>query len=374
MDEPLVPESRDPARAAAAFVERSGRVAWGFVGLCLAAAIVLTVLAVASAVVLPLFLAVVLAMLFRPATRWLQGHRVPRPLAAGIVVVALVVLSLAFVWMVTVGIVRELDEVKAQIDRAVAELDLDTSVSDTVTSSAESVEPTVTTGAVGAVVSGIDMLAELIAGIVLGLLILYYLLKDGRSFLRTVERRMLPERAVQLDLLVADSTTLMRRYWLGRTVVSAVVAGVVGLAAVAMGLPMVPTLMAVTFVGGYIPYIGAFIGGLLAVIVAVAENGLGAGVVMLLVVLVANLLIENMVDPHVTGRTLRIHPLVVLLVTTAGGILGGLIGLMMAVPMTLIAVRAARSFRVALGPGRSRRGTEGAERRTAGRPRASGAT
>ena len=56
---------------------------------------------------------------------------------------------------------------------------------------------------------------------------------------------------------------VMRRYWLGRTIVSAVVAGVVGLAAVAMGLPMVPTLVAVTFVGGYIPYIGAFIGGLL---------------------------------------------------------------------------------------------------------------
>ena len=242
MDEPLVPESRDPARAAAAFVERGGRVAWGFVGLCLAAAIVLTGLAVASAVVLPLFLAVVLAMLFRPATRWLQRHHVPAPLAAGLVVVALVLLSLAFVWMVTVGIVREVDEVKAQLDRAVAELDLDTSVSETVTSSAESVEPTVTTGVVGAVISGIDMLAELIAGIVLGLLILYYLLKDGRSFLRTVERRMLPERAVQLDLLVADSTALMRRYWLGRTVVSAVVAGVVGLAAVAMGLPMVPTL------------------------------------------------------------------------------------------------------------------------------------
>jgi putative heme transporter len=351
VDEPLVPESGDPARAAAAFVVRGGRVAWGFVGLCLAAAIVLTGLAVASGVVLPLFLAVVLAMVFRPAARWLQGHRVPRPLAAGIVVVALVVLSLAFVWMVTVGIVRAVDDVKVQLERAVAELDLDTSVSDTVTTSAESVEPTVTTGVIGVVVSGIDMVAELIAGIVLGLLILYYLLKDGRSFLHTVERRMLPERAMQLDLLAADSTTLMRRYWLGRTVVSAVVAGVVGLAALAMGLPMVPTLMAVTFVGGYIPYIGAFIGGLLAVIVAIAENGLGAGVVMLLVVLVANLLIENMVDPHVTGRTLRIHPLVVLLVTTAGGILGGLIGLMMAVPMTLIAVRAARSFRVALGPG-----------------------
>ena len=68
---------------------------------------------------------------------------------------------------------------------------------------------------------------------------------------------------------------------------------------------------------------------------------------MLLVVLVANLLVENMVDPHVTGHTLRIHPLVVLLVTTLGGVLGGLVGLMMAVPMTIIAVRLVRHVRAA---------------------------
>jgi predicted PurR-regulated permease PerM len=68
---------------------------------------------------------------------------------------------------------------------------------------------------------------------------------------------------------------------------------------------------------------------------------------MLVVVLVANLLVENLVDPHVTGHTLRIHPLVVLLVTTVGGILGGLVGLMMAVPVTVIAVRAVRYFRAA---------------------------
>jgi predicted PurR-regulated permease PerM len=139
----------------------------------------------------------------------------------------------------------------------------------------------------------------------------------------------------------------MRRYWLGRTIVSAVVASVVGLAAVIMGLPMVPTLMAVTFIGGYIPYIGAIIGGALAVIVAIATNGLAGGVVMLVVVLVANLVVENMVDPLVTGRTLRIHPLLVLIITTIGGVLGGLVGLMMAVPITVIAVRLIGYFRAA---------------------------
>jgi predicted PurR-regulated permease PerM len=337
----------DPARTAAGFVERAGRLAWGFVGLCVAAAIVCSVLAVASSVVLPLFLAVVLAILFRPVVRWLEQHHLPPPVAAGVVVVVLVIASIALVWMVVAGIVRESDEVMAQLDAALDEVGFDASATESISGSVESLEPTVSSGFVEAVIAGIDALAGFIAGAVLGILILYYMLKEGGAFLYAIEQRMLPGRAMQLGLLVSDGSTVMRRYWLGRTIVSAVVAGVVGLAALLMGLPMVPTLMAVTFVGGYIPYIGAFIGGLLAVIVAIAENGLGAGVAMLLVVLVANLLVENMVDPHVTGRTLRIHPLVVLLVTTAGGVLGGLLGLMMAVPITLIAVRAVRYFRAA---------------------------
>jgi predicted PurR-regulated permease PerM len=344
---PIATTAPDPALAAARFVLRSGRLAWGFVGLCLAAAIVASALAVASSVVLPLFLAVVLAILFRPLVRWLQHRHLPAPLAAGIVVVSLVIASIAFIWMVVVGIIREADELMVQLEAALSELDIDESTAQSISDGVENLEPTVSFGLVEAVISGIDTLSGFIAGVVLGILIMYYMLKEGGEFLRAVERRMLPGRAAQLGYFASDAATVMRRYWLGRTIVSAVVAGVVGIAALIMGLPMVPTLVAVTFVGGYIPYIGAFIGGLLAVIVSMAEEGLAAGVLMLLVVLVANLLVENMVDPHVTGHTLRIHPLVVLLVTTVGGVLGGLLGLMMAVPITVIAVRLARYFRAA---------------------------
>jgi putative heme transporter len=75
------------------------------------------------------------------------------------------------------------------------------------------------------------------------------------------------------------------------------------------------------------------------VLVAVANSGIAAGVVMLVVVLVANLGVENLVDPVVTGRTLDIHPLLVLLVTVAGGVLGGIVGVVLAVPLTVIAGR-----------------------------------
>jgi predicted PurR-regulated permease PerM len=198
------------------------------------------------------------------------------------------------------------------------------------------------------VISGISSVSGLIGGVLLGILIMYYLLKDGAELRRAMLQRMRADRAVQFDAFVSEACSVLRQYWLGRTIVSAIVASVVGLASVLMGLPMVGTLMAVTFVGGYIPYIGAVLGGALAVMVAIGTNGVASGVVMLIVVLVANLLIENLVEPLVTGRTLRIHPLVVLLVTTLGGILGGLVGLMMAVPITVIGVRSVKYLRASV--------------------------
>ena len=104
-----------------------------------------------------------------------------------------------------------------------------------------------------------------------------------------------------------------------------------------MGLPIVFTIMVVNFVGGYIPYIGAFLGGGLAVIVALGDGGIAQAALMLVIVLAANLLLENFVEPKVMGSSLDIHPLVVLVVTALGGLVGGMVGLILAVPAYVIA-------------------------------------
>ena len=135
-----------------------------------------------------------------------------------------------------------------------------------------------------------------------------------------------------VDGFIGDSCRILRDYGKGRTVMSAIVAVVVGVAALLLGLPLVFTIMVVNFVGGYIPYIGAFLGGGLAVIVALGDGGLPDAVIMLAVVLASNLLLENFVEPKVMGNTLDIHPLVVLVVTAIGGLLGGIVGLILAVP------------------------------------------
>jgi putative heme transporter len=93
----------------------------------------------------------------------------------------------------------------------------------------------------------------------------------------------------------------------------------------------------VNFIGGYIPYIGAFLGGGLAVVIALGDGGVRDAAIMLLVVLAANLLLENFVEPLVMGSNLDIHPVVVLIVTALGGLVGGIVGLILAVPAAVIA-------------------------------------
>jgi predicted PurR-regulated permease PerM len=97
------------------------------------------------------------------------------------------------------------------------------------------------------------------------------------------------------------------------------------------------TIVVVNFIGGYIPYIGAFLGGGLAVNIALGDGGLAEAAIMLGVVLAANLALENFVEPKVMGRSLDIHPLIVLVVTALGGLLGGIVGLILAVPAWVIA-------------------------------------
>jgi predicted PurR-regulated permease PerM len=80
-------------------------------------------------------------------------------------------------------------------------------------------------------------------------------------------------------------------------------------------------------------------------VLALSESGVGAAVATIVVALLANLALENFVEPQVMGKRLDIHPLTVLIVTTAGGIVGGIVGLILAVPLTVVAVDALATFR-----------------------------
>lgn len=325
-------------------VPKVGVLAWSFIGVVVATLIVVTAFSAVSEIILPLLFAVVLAVVFKPVAGTLERHRFRPSLAAGLIVLGLLVL-MTFVVVATVrGIVDQTDEIGASVDAAIDnasdELNVDPDSLNDAKAATQEAGPMIAEGIITAFVSGVNSLLGLVSGLILGALIMFYLLKDGTALRRNVVASIDPSIRDDVDDFIADACRILRDYGRGRTVMSAVVSVVVGLASLLLGLPLVLTIVVVNFIGGYIPYIGAFLGGGLAVIVAWGDGGLGVAALMLVIVLASNLLLENLVEPRVMGSTLHIHPVVVLIVTALGGFLAGIVGLILAVPFTVIAANA----------------------------------
>ena len=330
-------------------VPKLGVWAWSFVGFVVATVIVVTALGAVSEIMLPLLFAAVLAVIFKPFVGKLERRGLKPTLAAGLIVLGLLALMTIVLVATARGIVEQRDEIGASVDAALAnasdDLSIDQEALEEARAAAEKTTPAVAEGFVTKIVSGLEALVGLASGLILGALIMYYLLKDGTSLRRSLVAKVDASIRDEVDSFITDACRILRSYGQGRTVMSAIVAAVVGLAALLLGLPLVFTIIVANFIGGYIPYIGAFLGGGLAVIVAWGDGGLGVAALMLVVVLASNLLLENFVEPKVMGRTLDIHPLLVLVVTALGGFLFGIVGLILAVPFTVIGVNAVGRLR-----------------------------
>jgi len=330
-------------------VPRVGAWAWTFVGLVVVLIIVVTALSAVSEIVLPLTFAAVLAIIFKPLVGVLKRHKVKPTLAAGVIVLGLLAVMGLVVLATIRGVADQLAQIGASVDAALESagetFQVDQASMEAARAAVEELAPAITTGFLTQLVEGVSTLVGVASGLILGSLIAYYLLKDGTRLRRAVVAQARPQVRDELDSFLGEAFRILRDYGRGRTVLSAIVAVVTGLAALLLGLPLVFTIIVVNFIGGFIPYIGAFLGGGLAVLIAWGEGGPRAAVIMLVVVFASNLLLENFVEPKVMGRTLDIHPLVVLVVTALGGLLGGIVGLILAVPATVIAANAVARLR-----------------------------
>ena len=105
----------------------------------------------------------------------------------------------------------------------------------------------------------------------------------------------------------------------------------------------------VTFVGGYVPYIGAWTAGVFAVLIALGGQGPEVALAVAVIVLLANGVLQQLVQPVAYGAALGLHPLAVLIATIAGGCLFGTVGLVLSAPLLSAAVRIAADLRAAEG-------------------------
>lgn len=174
----------------------------------------------------------------------------------------------------------------------------------------------------------------------------FFLLKDGHAIRGFVDRNLgIPQPVARV--VTGNVLTSLRRYFLGVSIVAAFNAVVVGIGAWLLGVPLVATIAVVTFVTAYVPFIGAFVSGAFAVMLALASEGTGTAAVMLVIVLLANGLLQNILQPVAFGATLDLNPLAVLVVTIAAGSLFGMVGLVLGAPIASAAVHISRDLAAA---------------------------
>ena len=154
----------------------------------------------------------------------------------------------------------------------------------------------------------------------------------------------------------------LRGYFRGVTLVAAFNGIVVTIGALILGVPLAGTIGIVTMITAYIPYIGAFVAGAFAVVIALGANGTTTALIMLVIVLLANGLLQNIVQPFAMGAALDLHPLAVLVLTIGAGCVFGMVGLVLAAPLTSAAVHIMRD----LGRARATAQSEAAAREGVG--------
>jgi len=297
-------------------------------------------LSLTQTIVMPVITACVIAAVASPVIAWLKRHGVGRGLGAILMLLALAALAVGVVVMVTGGILSQTDELRHQLAAGLDELQRGLTSLGVSADEAQSARETVSRAAGDAVpamlhgvVEGIGKLSPVVFFLSLTALSVLFLLKDGPAIRQWAESHT----ALPVDVAHAITGRMLqslRGYFVGVTAVALFNGVIVGLGAVIIGVPLAGTMAIVTFLGAYVPYLGAWTAGVFTVVVALGGVGPDAAVAMAIISLLANGLLQQLVQPIAYGAALGIHPLAVLIVTIGGGALFGAVGLILAAPVT----------------------------------------
>jgi predicted PurR-regulated permease PerM len=295
-------------------------------------------------VLTPLLIALILASAISPAVRWLTNRGLPRVLA---VAASFVIILGAFAGIITgiVAIVRH--QAKDLEARAVAGINQlhefltngPLALSDQQLDAARSEVRKFFAGAsFGAdALTGLRTAGEMIAGLVLMAVILFFFLKDGDKIRRFLIG-FLPDRHQPTAHLAAERAGIvLGGYVRGTAIVAAIDALIILAALLILGVPLALPLAVFVFIGGFIPIIGATAAGTLAVLVALLANGPAQAIIVLVVLVAANQLEHHVLQPLLMGKVLNINGLVIILALASGAMLSGVVGALLAVPLTAVA-------------------------------------
>ncbi|WP_280372787.1 AI-2E family transporter [Nocardia abscessus] len=297
-------------------------------------------------VILPVALAIVIATVLWPPVRWMTSHGLPPAAAASIALIGLIGVLAGVIALIVPSVVDQAPELADKAGAGVEQVrdwlqgpplrirdeQLDSAV-DAIVSRLQSSSEQIATG----VFSGVSTATSVLITLFLVLVLTFFFVKDGPRFLPWLHSVSGSRSGKHLEEVLSRVWIVLGGFIRTQALVSLVDAVLIGAGLVLLGVPLALVLAVVTFLGGFVPMVGAFVAGALAVLVALVGNGFVTALIVLGIVVAVQQLEGNVLQPVLQSRSMQLHAVIVLLAVTAGGSLYGIVGAFLAVPVVAMA-------------------------------------
>src|SRR5215213_488451 len=292
-------------------------------------------------VVIPVIITLLLATLLAPLAHWLRSHKVRPAVAAALSVLLALVVFLGLWGLVIPPFVSQVPEVvenvqqgAGQVADAARPLGLsDKEAQDAIRKARDQLQGR---QAAGTLLNGAMLLVQWAAAVVLILVLTFFFLKDGEHLRDWTVGLFAENRRRALHEIFDRAWNALATYVQGVFLVATLDAVLIGIVLVAVGVPIALPLIVLTFIAAFFPIIGSILAGAAAVLVALVSGGAVDALVVLVGIVAIQQLEGNVFYPLVMGRQLKLHPVAILLALTAGGVLAGVAGAFLAIPVAAV--------------------------------------
>jgi predicted PurR-regulated permease PerM len=296
-------------------------------------------------ILLPVVLGLLITTVLWPATRFLRRHNWPPALAASVVLLTFLA---AFGGIIAAIAPSVADQVTKLADAATAALqDVqdwlqgppfnlgEDQIGNAVDSAINSIQGNAQDIA-GYALTGVSAVGNGLLNLVLALILVFFFLKDGPRWVPWLAAQTGYKAARHVAALNYKIWATLSEFIRQQALVGFIDAFFIGIGLWILGVPLVIPLAVLTFFGGFVPIIGAFVAGAFAVLVALVSNGVTTALIVLAIVVAVQQIEGNVLQPIIQGRGFNLHAAVVILAVTAGSALYGIIGAFLSVPVAAI--------------------------------------
>src|SRR5690625_3368244 len=297
-------------------------------------------------VLVPVIVALILASALNPIMRKFRAWNFPHALAAVILLVSILGAFGLIAWLVSWAVINQWDDLEESARAGIDQLrefagDLPFAIDDEqIEEWRQKAVEFLTSGDVGAgALQGVSTAAHVVTGLVLVVVVLFFFLKDGPEIWEFFLRPFHGKEYERAQRIGRNTVLTLGGYARGTAIIAAVDAIGIGIGLLILKVPLAIPLTVIIFLTAFIPLIGAVVASSLAALVALVANGPLTALIVIIIAIGVNQLEGNLLHPVVMSRSVNLHALAILIALTAGTILGGIIGALLAVPIAAVVWR-----------------------------------